>query len=136
MQRRAFLLGTSTALLLADTRQELVELFGSLATALSDGNASVFLRVIDPSLPDYARFAANLKALMSQNDLSSSIEINTQEGDDNAQTVELDWLLEIKGPTQTIRRQAVVKCKVERRKKQWKVVSIEPADFFYPPPAK
>src|SRR4029077_15600551 len=106
MQRRAFLLASSAALLLADTRQELVELFGSMATALSDGNASVFLRAFDPSLPDYAKFAANVKALMSQNDLSSAIEINAQEGDDNSQTVELDWLLEIKGPTQTIRRPA------------------------------
>ena len=136
MRRRTFLLASATAVLLADTRQELVDLFGSMAGALSEGNASVFLRAIDPSLPDYGKFAANVTALISQNELGSSIEITTQEGDDNTQTVELDWLLEIKGPLQTIRRETVVKCKVERRKKQWKVVSIDPPDFFSPPPAK
>jgi hypothetical protein len=136
MRRRTFLLSTATAVLLADTRQELVELFGGMATALSDGDVRAFLRAVDPSLPDYAKFASNLGALIRQNELSSSIEIEKQDGDDNAQSVELDWLLEIKGAAQILRRQTIVKCKVERRKKRWKVVSINPPDFFAPPLAK
>ena len=52
------------------------------------------------------------------------------------QTVELDWLLEIKGPAQITRRQAAVKCRLERRKKQWKIVAIDPVDLFAPPVPK
>jgi len=136
MRRRSFLLMSATTVLLADTNQELVDLFGGMAAALSEGNVSAFLRAIDPSLPDYGNFVSAVTGLISQNQLGSSIEIIKQEGEDDTQTVELDWLLEIKGPLQTIRREATVKCKVERRKKQWKVIAIDPADFFSPPPAK
>jgi hypothetical protein len=138
MRRRLFLIASLTAAraAMADTRQELVDLFAAMATALSDGNPSVFLRAIDLSLPEYGRFAANVRALTAQNDLSSSIAIVTQEGDDDAQSVELEWLLEIRGRDQShiyLRRQSVVKCRLERRKKLWRIVALDPAGFFSPP---
>src|SRR5713226_9245022 len=92
MLRRALLLFAST-LALADTRQELIEVFGAMASALSEGNPAVFLRAVDPSMPGYERFAAAVKALVQQNDVSCSIEIGKQEGDGRVQTAELDWLL-------------------------------------------
>src|SRR5436305_5870447 len=110
---RRTLLAMIAAAALADTREELIELFGAMAAALSEGDPEAFLREIDPSMPDYARFAANVRALALQNDLSSSIEINRQEGDDSIQLVELDWMLEIRGKDQThrfLRRLSMVKC--------------------------
>ena len=56
MLRRALLLFAPT-LVLADTRQELIDVFGAMASALSEGNPAVFLRAVDPSMPGYARFA-------------------------------------------------------------------------------
>jgi len=87
MRRRTFLVAF-TASALADTRQDLVDLFGRMAAALSEGDPETFLRAMDPSMPDYSRFAVNLRALALQNDLSSSIEINRQEGGDSIQLVE------------------------------------------------
>jgi hypothetical protein len=111
-------------------------LFATTATALSDGNPAVFLRAIDPALPDYGRFTADVRALTAQNELSSSIAIVSQEGDDAVQSVELEWLLEIRGRDQThiyVRRQSVVKCRLERQKKQWRIIALDPASFFSPP---
>src|SRR5258708_7296800 len=121
---------------LAETRQELIDVFASMASALSEGNPGVFLRAIDPSAPGYAELERNVNALANQNELSCSIEISKQEGDDRSQTVELDWLLEIRGKDQSpvfLRRQATVKCRLERRKNKWRVVSLDPPGFFAPP---
>src|SRR5258708_38669436 len=109
-----------------------------MASALSEGNPAVFLRAVDPSMPGYARFSEAVKALAAQNDLSSSIEIGKQEGDGRVQTVELDWLLEIRGKDQShlfVRRQTTVKCRLERRGGKWRGGSLEAASFFSPPPA-
>jgi murein L,D-transpeptidase YcbB/YkuD len=132
--RRTLLLATT--LLFADTRQEVMDVFASMAAALSEGNPSAFVRAVDPSMPGYASLARNVNALATQNEVTSAIEIAKQEGDDRAQTVELDWLLEIRGKDQShvfVRRQAIVKCRAERLKGRWRVVSLEPVDFFAPP---
>jgi hypothetical protein len=128
------LLGSMPAL--ADVRQELIDVFGAMASALSEGNSTVFLRAIDPSMPGFARFAGDVKALAAQNDVSSSIEMGKQEGDGRVQTVELDWLLDIRGKDQShlfVRRQSTIKCRLERRGRKWRIVSLEPASFFAAP---
>jgi hypothetical protein len=120
----------------ADTRQDIVDLFVGMAGALSEGDPESFLRGIDPSLPDYGRFAAKVRGLALQNTLSSSIGILKQEGGDTVQVVELDWILEIRGKDQSHvfqRRQSVVKCRVERRGRKWRIVLLDPQDFFAPP---
>jgi hypothetical protein len=135
--RRLFLLAIAiAALALGDTPQELIDLFASMASALSEANPDVFLRAIDPSMPGYERFASRVQALATQNALSNSIEIVSQKGDDRVQDVELDWLLEISGKGQSrvfLRREVIVKCRLERQKKKWRVVALDPADFFAPP---
>ena len=137
MRRRLFLLtAVMAAHARADTAQELIALFAAMASALTDDNPNVFLRAIDPAMPGYGEFAANVRALSAQNNLASSIEILKQEGGDTAQSVELEWLLEIRGREQSrvfLRRQSVVKCRLERQKKSWRIVAIEPAAFFSPP---
>jgi murein L,D-transpeptidase YcbB/YkuD len=137
MLRRSLLLLAAT-LAAADPRQELIDVFGAMASALSEGNPAVFLRAIDPAMPGYQRFAGALKALATQNALSCAIEISKQEGDSRVQTVELDWLLEIVGKDDShtfVRRQAAVKCRLERQKNKWRIVSLEPSSFFAPPGA-
>jgi murein L,D-transpeptidase YcbB/YkuD len=136
--RICLILAVVAALARADTRQDLLDLFTSMASALSEENPAAFLRAIDPSMPGYQQFADNVNALAAQNAVSSSIEIIKQEGDDRVQNVELDWLLEITGKDQNhavLHRQSVVKCRLERRKNTWRVVSLDPASFFAPPGA-
>ena len=135
--RRFFLLAIATAVLArGDTAQELIDLFASMASALSEGNAEGFMRAIDPSMRGYERLAANINALATQNALSNSIEIVSQKGDDRVQDVELDWLLEIIGKGEShvfVRREVLVKCRLERQKKKWRIVALDPSDFFAPP---
>jgi hypothetical protein len=124
------------ALARADAPQEVIDLFASMASALSESNPGVFLRAIDPSMAGYGRFAATIDALTAQNSLSNSIEIAKQEGDDRVQVVELDWLLDITGKSDShvfVRREALIKCRLEKRKKKWRVVAIDPLTFFTPP---
>jgi hypothetical protein len=129
MRRRIFLVAPLFVVpSLADIRQEVTELFGVMATALSSANPDLFLRSIDPDLPNYGIFADNVRALTSRNNLSSSIEIVSQEGDDAVQNVELDWLLDVGG----VRRQSIVKCRLQRKKKKWQIVALDPASFFSP----
>ena len=135
LARRAFLVALA-APLLADTRQEILDLITELASALSEGNGLAFLDRIDHAMPDYQKLEQNILALTEQNELSAAIDIIKQEGDDRTQTVELDWLLQIRsrednGPLE--RRRETVKCRAEHKKKNWKIVSLEPIALFAPP---
>ncbi len=131
--RRLFLMVTMSAMLVSgDTKQDVIDLFATMAAALSESNPRVFLRAIDPAMPGYSQFAADVNALATQNALSNSIVMAKQEGDDRSQVVELDWLLEITGNV-FVRRETMVKCRVERQKKRWRVVAFDPPDFFTPP---
>ncbi|HTM47091.1 MAG TPA: hypothetical protein VL285_00315 [Bryobacteraceae bacterium] len=141
MRRRSFLLLTA-ATAWADVEQELSDLVAAMASGLSEGNAAAFLKTVDASLPGYESFAANVRGLVAQNALSSSIEIVKQDGDNRGRNLELDWLLEITGTDGSrnfVRRQDTVKVRLERRKGRWRVTAIEPRGFFAPPgvaPAK
>jgi murein L,D-transpeptidase YcbB/YkuD len=135
LARRAFLMALA-APLLADTRQEILDLITELASALSEGNGLAFLDHIDRAMPDYQKLQQSILALTEQNEVSAAIDILKQEGDDRTQTVELDWLMQIRsredsGPIE--RRRETVKCRAERKKKNWKIVSLEPIALFAPP---
>jgi len=135
LARRAFLMALA-APLLADTRQEILDLITELASALSEGNGLAFLDHIDHAMPDYQKLEQNILALTEQNEVSAAIDILKQEGDDRTQTVELDWLLQIRsrednGPIE--RRRETVKCRAERKKKNWKIASLDPIALFAAP---
>jgi hypothetical protein len=132
MLRRSFLLVTATAAL-ANVEQDVSDVVAAMASGLSEGNAAAFLKAVDASLPGYESFAANVRGLVAQNALSSSIEIVKQDGDDRGRNLELDWLLEITGTDGNrnfVRRRERVKVRLERRKGKWRVTGIEPRGFF------
>jgi hypothetical protein len=137
--RRLFLIAvTAVAFSQAAVTEELTGLFASMASALSDANPGEFLRAIDPAMPGYTQLAGNIRALATQNAVSCSIEIVSQKGDDHTQDVNLQWLLEIKGIGQSsvaITRELVVKCKLEHQKKKWRIIALDPIDFFAAPTA-
>jgi len=133
--RRAWLIALA-APLLADTRQDILDLFTAMASALSEGNGLVFLDHVDHSMPNYQKLEQNVLALVAQNEILSSLDVLKQDGTDEEQDVELDWFLQIRsreenGPLE--RRRQSVKCRLMRTKKKWKVTSLEPVSFFVPP---
>jgi hypothetical protein len=133
--RRAFLAALA-APLLAGTEQEVLELFTALASALSEGNGLTFLDRVDHSMPDYENLQRNIMALVAQNELVAAIDVIEDEGDERTRAVHVDWLLQIRSREETgtlVRRREIVKCRLERVKKKWKVASLDPTSFFAAP---
>lgn len=124
------------ASLIAATHDEIVEMITNLANALSTVNAPKFMDAIDKSLPDYDKLKNDVAALMNQTEITSSVEIIKEEGDDTKRSVDLDWYLEIRtltpdGPIE--RRRELIHCELLRKdKKHWKIVSLKPLNFFAP----
>ena len=125
--------------LVADTRQEMVDFLAALAAALSEGNGLAFLDRVDHAMPEYHKLEQHILAITEQNEVTASIDVIKQEGDDHTQMLTLDWFLEIRsreqgGPLDS--RRETVKCRVERQKKKWKIVALEPLTLFAPPPVR
>lgn len=120
----------------ADAQQQIFDLFTKIAGALSDDDAAMFVEAVDPSMPDFQNFRREIVALTDVADLTNSIEVLSDKGDDTHREEELDWFLEIVGksdPHPLERRREVVKFRLERKGKKWKIVSIDPLHFFGPP---
>ena len=131
--RTAQLLLFST-IALADPAAEVLRVFSSAAEALTNDDASAFLSKFDSTMPGYAGLRNDIEGLLAAHEVGATIEIVTDEGDTDNRTVELDWLLVTtqKNTINSIQetRRHVVKCKLERRGKQWKIVALDPLDFF------
>jgi len=131
--RTALLLLISTVAL-ADSSADVLNVFSAAAEALTNDDSSAFLDNFDRNMPEYAALRSNIEGLLAGYEVGSTIEVVTDEGDDEKRTVALDWLLVtseknvVNGDQQTRRR--IVKCRVERREKQWRITGLDPVDFF------
>jgi hypothetical protein len=136
MTRRALLLVPLATRLRADSAQEVWDLFASMAAALSEANASVFLNAFDPAMPGYEALRARVTALLREAEVQSSIELVEEQGDDRSRSVELDWLVHLvsrQDGALAERRRERLKCRVEKFGRKWRVTSLEPLQFFAPP---
>jgi hypothetical protein len=138
MQRRAFLVmgAVASRVFAADAQQQVFDLFTRIAGALSDDDPAMFVEAVDPGMPNFQDFRRDIVALTDLADLTNSIEVLSDTGDDTHRVEELDWFLEIVDKSQSHhleRRREVVKFKLERKGKKWKIVSIDPLHFFAPP---
>jgi hypothetical protein len=125
-----------TAPLVADTHQEILDFLGALTSALSEGNGSAFLDRVDQTMPDYYKLEQYIDALTAEDEVSCSIDLLKQEGDGQAQTIQLDWFLQIHSRDvvgSVENRRQTVKIHLERKKKKWKIVSLDPITLFAPP---
>ena len=136
MTRRALRLVPLAARLRADSAQQVWDLFTSMASALSAGDASAFLNAFDTAMPGYEALRAGVTALLREAEVQSSIELVEEAGDDGRRTVELDWLVHIvyrQDGAVAERRRERVKLRVEKSGKKWRIASLEPLQFFAPP---
>jgi hypothetical protein len=119
----------------ADTHSDVVELFASMAAGLSDSNAPEFMNALDKDMPGYGKLKAEITALMTQTEISSSVEPIKDEGGDTKRVVDLDWYLQVRshysdGPI--VNRRELIHCELRKQGKHWKIVSIQPLEFFAP----
>jgi hypothetical protein len=111
----------------AESREAVLELVTPLAAALANGDSDEFLRHIPEDSPHRSELSGNVRGLMAQAEVTSSVEfIRAADG-----RAELDWLMDIRGRA----NQSVV----ERRREKvivsirnGRIYSIEPAAFFRP----
>jgi hypothetical protein len=136
MTRRALLLVPLAARLRADSAQQVWDLLASMASALSEANAIVFMNAFDPAMPGYEALRAGVTALLREAEVQSSIELVEEQGDDRNRAVELDWLVHIvdrQDGAVAERRQERVKCRVEKSGTKWRIASFVPLQLFAPP---
>lgn len=133
MRRRTLLFFAPAAL--AGPREDAMDVLGAMAAALSEGAADAFIRRLDPAMPHYEDVSAGVAALADRFTMLCSIVLLASSGDEAAQTLDLDWLLELrpKEGGALVRRRERVACKLERRRKRWMVTALEPFSFFRPP---
>src|ERR1039458_1864337 len=73
------------ACLFADTHADIIDVFTAMAAALSDTNVPEFMGAFDKNMPGYGKLKTDVTALMTQADISSSIEPIKDEGDDRSE---------------------------------------------------
>jgi hypothetical protein len=144
--RSAVLVSIAAALACADAHDDVIDVVTSIAGALTEvsgrdagavrGNVSLFMSAFSKDMPGYGTLENNVTALVKQAEVSSSIRTVSEDGDDQARSIDLDWVLEVRsleedGPI--VRRREVIHCEFRKEKKHWKIVSLKPVDFFAPP---
>jgi hypothetical protein len=145
--RSAVLVCVTAAFACADAHDDVMDVFTSMAGALTEvsgdstgavfgrGNVSKFMDAFSKDMPDYDTVKNNVKALVNQGEVSSSVRPLTEDGDEQMYKIDLDWLLEIRSVEQDgplVRRREVVHCELRKEKKHWKIVALKPLDFFAP----
>jgi len=104
--------------------------------ALQAGNAPLFLSAFDrKKMPRFDQFEANIRALLAQKSVSTSVELGplTVEGDQVS--VSVDWLLQLSprhefGQIET--RHEIVAIRLARMRGKWKLIALAPPELFYP----
>jgi hypothetical protein len=128
MDRRCFLIGCVIAAKAgAADDSSILQVFEPLASALSNGDAEMFLKPIDAAMPGYDQLRENVSALITRFDITSSIELIRAE----AGKVELDWYLELRNKGEggaNEQRRKVVTARVQKKR----ILSIGPIEFFAP----
>ena len=119
----------------ADAVQEVLDLVADAAGSLSAVDAARFLRAFDPRMPGLARLKENVAGLLALGDVQSLIEPLEDEGDDRRRAAQFQWTLRLQrgeAATNWVRREQVVKIKAEKQGGKWRIVEIEPIEFFAP----
>ncbi len=138
MIRLAVLLVCLAAPIAADPAGDAWELLSNAASALTERNPASFLSYFDSKMPGFAQIQNDVYALVAESEPASSIDLVSNEGDAANRELTVDWTLDMviaqAGPTvASTRRKQRVKIRLEKRKKNWVIVSFEPQSFFSPP---
>ena len=102
--------------------------------ALQAGNAPLFMAAFDRhAFPGFPALREQVTALAAHRRIASSVESRVIDTGPEHWSVRVDWLLEMTpkldpGPLE--RRHRTLLLRMVNRGKQWKIVDLEPQDFF------
>lgn len=115
-----------------DLPRDVEDVFRTASEALADKDPAGFLAKFDSKMPGYATLHDEIVELLDHSDVGSGWEVVSYEGgEDPTRTLQLDWTLEV---NEDQPRRQVLKFRIERQGKKWKIVSLDPIDFFKPAP--
>jgi hypothetical protein len=124
------------ALAWAQSSPDVVSFLQSTGAALANGHdggirgepdIGPFLDHFDPDMPGFVEFHDEIEDLLTRAKVGTAIEVLADDGDEMKRELQLDWLLEIEDQRP---RRKIVKCTIERVKKDWKITALDPVDFF------
>ena len=126
------LAGTTVAALVAVMGQTpppaYMEPFRAVSEALANRDADAFLDQFDSRMPGFDTLRDEIRDLTATaQEIGSTIDVITDEGDDQKRSLQLDWLLTI---DQSDPRRQVIRCQLEKQGKNWKITRLEPVEFF------
>jgi murein L,D-transpeptidase YcbB/YkuD len=105
-----------------------MEVFRAASEALANRDADAFLDQFDSKMPQYEKLRDEIQELFgAAQEIGSTIDVITDEGDEQKRMLELDWLLKIHNGDP---RRQIVKCQVEKQGKKWKITALDPVEFF------
>ena len=113
------------------TPQDVRDFIRGTAEALTNKDATAFLDHFDGKMPEFETLSLYVQSLAARNAVISSIEIVADKGDNQQRSMDLDWTLTVDDNRQD---RQIVKVRIEKQGKKWKITSLEPLDFFRPPP--
>ena len=136
MTRRALVIASLAAIGRADSADEVWDLIGAMASALSEANASEFMHPFDSSMPGYQHVHDAVTAITRDYTIEVAVDQVSNDGNDSARTLETDWRLGFAlggDAASLVRRSERVKFKLEKKGKRWRIVSLDPVSAFDPP---
>ena len=108
-----------------------MEVFRAASEALANRDTVAFLDQFDSKMPQYEKLGDQIQELFGvAQEIGSTVDVITDDGDDDKRTMELDWLLKIDNGDP---RRQIVKCQVEKQGKKWKITALDPVEFFRAP---
>ena len=108
-----------------------MEVFRAASEALANRDTLAFLDQFDSKMPQYEKLGDQIQELFGvAQEIGSTVDVITDDGDDEKRTMELDWLLKIDNGDP---RRQIVKCQVEKQGKKWKITALDPVEFFRAP---
>ena len=122
------LLIAATSVARADPPKEVLQVITDATDALANNDATRFFELIDSHMPGYESLYNEIHYMVgAEDEIESSVEIVSEKQAAQAYELELDWVLQFGMDPP---RRAIVKCRVEREGKTWKITSLSPVDFF------
>lgn len=102
--------------------------------ALQAANAPLFLAAFDrQEFAGYGELREQVTALVAQRRIASSVAVESVQGGPVEWTVDVDWLIELThklDPSPPEQRRDILKLRVRKRGRRWRVVDLQPLTFF------
>ena len=111
------------------------ETLTAMAAALSDNDGLKFMAYLDKTAPGYYDIEANVNALTAQQDVSASLDVLEETGDDKQVEDTVDWFLQCTSQNDlqvVTRRRERVKMTARKEGKHWMIVAITPRSILDP----